>query len=395
MSFTRRDFTIGVASSAATLCSGFAGELLVGAANAAVVPAVKKTRILFNENPLGPSPLSLSAIESNVSMLSRYPLAEGPRLEMKLRKMYGLSYHEATGELALTPAPTLEGNTDLLLGVGSSEILRSIAWAYGTQEGNMVEANPSYSAVGDATGAMPGARLERRIVPLNEAGRVSASEMIKAIDAETKLVVVCNPNNPTGTSIPLSEIESIADAMPKESLLLVDEAYIEFLPNAEKVSAIELAKNRDNVLVVRTFSKIYGMAGLRVGYGVGAISVIQKIKPYMLGRLSMSMAGVLAAEAGLDDVKHIARTRELYQKTNEMWERCFHDAGWKMTPSDVGFCWVDVGHDAAPLVSFLAESGVLICSGMRWNLPNHVRISMGTESENDQLLRGVGAYKLA
>ncbi len=395
MPVTRRGFTLGVASSAATLCSGFAGELFLGAAHAAGNANPKKTRILFNENPLGPSPLALSAIESHASMLSRYPLSEGPRLEMKLRKMHGMSYRDATGELSLVPAPALQGNTDLLLGVGSSEILRSIAWAFGTQEGNLVEANPSYSALGDAVETMPGTKLERRIVPLNESGRVSTAGMIQAIDSNTKLVVVCNPNNPTGTSIPLSEIESLADAIPKDALLLVDEAYIEFLPNGDKVSAMELAKNRDNVLVARTFSKIYGLAGLRVGYAVASTSVISKIKPFMLGRLSMSMAGVLAAEAALDDTRHIAQTKELHQKTNELWQRGFHDAGWKMTPSDVGFCWVDLGHGCAPLVSFLADRGVLICSGMRWELPNYVRISMGTDSENDQLLSGIRAFKKA
>lgn len=393
MPVTRRGFTLGVASSAATLCSGFAGELLLGAAHAGGNANPKKTRILFNENPLGPSPLSLAAIESHANMLSRYPLSEGPRLEMKLRKMHGMSYRDATGELSLVPAPPLEGKTDLLLGVGSSEILRSIAWAFGTQKGNLVEANPSYSALGDAVATMPGAQLERRIIPLNESGRVSTSGMIQAIDSSTKLVVVCNPNNPTGTSIPLSEIESLADAIPKDALLLVDEAYVEFLPNGDRVSAMELAKNRDNVLVARTFSKIHGLAGLRVGYAVASTSVISKIKPFMLGRLSMSMAGILAAEAALDDTRHIAHTKELHQKTNELWQRGFRDAGWKMTPSDVGFCWVDLGHDCAPLVSFLADRGVLICSGMRWELPNYVRISMGTDSENDQLLSGIRAFK--
>jgi histidinol-phosphate aminotransferase len=393
MPVSRRDFAIGVSASTAWLCSGFAGELLGAHPEAAKLSGSKKARILFNENPLGPSPLSLSAIESSASMLGRYPLSEGPRLEMKLRKMHGLSYHEASGELSLGPPPPLEGTTDLLLGIGSSEILKSIAWAYSSQAGNIVEAHPSYSAVGDSAAAIPGNKIERRIIPLNAQNRVDITSMIQAISADTKVVVICNPNNPTGTTIPLSQIEAIADATPKTALLLVDEAYIEFLPHAEKISAMELAKTRENVLVARTFSKIYGLAGLRVGYAVASTEVISRIKPFMLGRLSMGMAGVLAAEAALDDKQHIAKTRALHQKTQEQWERGFRAAGWKMTASDVGFCWVDLEQDSTPLISFLAERNVLISGGKRWNLPNCVRISMGTELENDQLMAGVRDFK--
>ena len=178
-------------------------------------------------------------------------------------------------------------------------------------------------------------------------------------------------------------------------MLLVDEAYIEFLPHADRVSAVELAKTRRNVLVARTFSKIFGLAGLRIGYGLGATAIIDRLRPFMLGQLSLSMAGVLAAEASMDDQQHIAKTRTLHQKTLELWGRGFREAGWNMTSSEACFCWVDVGQDAAPLVSFLAERGVLISGGRRWKLPKNVRISMGTEEENDRLIAGLKAFRKA
>ena len=390
MDISRRGFAAGVSASTAFLCSGFLGELRAAVASTA---GSKKARILFNENPLGPSPLSLSAIESSASILGRYPLSEGPRLEMKLRKLHGLSYVDLSGELSLSPPQTLEGNSDLLLGVGSSEILKAVAWAYGSKTGNIVEAHPSYSAVGDVAVELPGSQIQRRIIPLDAANRVDTAAMIRAIDSQTKIVVICNPNNPTGTTIPLSQIEAIADSTPKDTLLLVDEAYIEFLPHAEKVSAMELAKTRPNVLVARTFSKIYGLAGLRVGYGIGSSDIIRRLKPFMLGRLSMGMAGVLAAEAALDDENHTSKTLDLHRKTLELWQQGFRLVGWKMTASDTCFCWVDVGQDSTPLVSFLAQRNVLVCSGKRWNLPNFVRVSMGTVEENAELMAGVQAFR--
>ncbi len=393
MQCSRRGFvTAGVSASAAIALSNFAGEIRANAMGCRS-ESLKPTRILFNENPLGPSPLALSAIESAASMLGRYSLSEGPRLEMKLRKMHGLSYVEAPTELSLGPKPKPEGENDLLLGIGSSEILKAVAWAYGSQAGNMVEAYPSYSAVGDAAIEIPGTQIQRKIVSLDGENRYNTQAILAAIDKQTKIVVVCNPNNPTGTTIPLSQIVSIADAIPQDALLLVDEAYIEFLPHAEKVSAVGLAKSRSNVLVARTFSKIFGLAGLRVGYGLGSTKVIERLRPFMLGQLSMSMAGVVAAEAAMADSQHMAKTLALHRKTLEQWERGFKQAGWKMTPSDACFCWVDLGQDAAPLVSFLAERGVLISGGRRWKLPNCVRISMGTEDENERLMEGLTAFR--
>lgn len=395
MQCSRRGFVAaGVSASTALVVSNFAGEIRANTFGAAAF-ASKKARILFNENPLGPSPLALAAIESSASMLGRYPLSEGPRLEMKLRKLHGLSYREASSELSLGPKTKLEGDSDLLLGIGSSEILKAVAWAYGSQTGNIVEAYPSYSAVGDAVTEIPGSQVQRKVVPLDNANRFDTEAILKAIDKETKVVVVCNPNNPTGTTIPLSQIVAMADAIPKDALLLVDEAYIEFLPHADKVSAVELAKTRKNVLVARTFSKVFGLAGLRIGYGLGSMEVITKLRPFMLGQLSLSMAGVLAAEASMDDSQHMAKTLALHQKTLEQWGRGFKAAGWKMTPSEACFCWVDVGQDATTLVNFLAERGVLISGGRRWKLPNCVRISMGTEEENDRLMEGVKAFRKA
>ena len=398
MQATRRNFIAGLSTAGSALAlSGFLGELRT---HARELPATedshatsKPARILFNENPLGPSPRAIAAVQQAAAMWGRYPLGESPILETKLRKLHGLPFNETAPGLSLTRAASPQGDTDLLLGIGSSEILKAIAWAYCSSGGNVVEAHPGYSAVGAEAEELPNSTATRRMIPLDAHNGIDVPAMLAAIDADTKVIVVCNPNNPTGSTITLSQIEQLADATPADALLLVDEAYIEFLPDEKTISAIELAKSRKNVLVARTFSKIYGLAGLRVGYGLAATPVIEKLRPYMLGGLSLSMTGVVAATAAMDDHEHLEATRNLNLKIQDSWQREFPRLGWKMSPSSACFGWVDIGSDCRPLVQFLASRNVLISGGGRWNLPNCVRISIGTEEENNRLLAAAKAFK--
>lgn len=389
MPVSRRTFVSGVSSAASLAFCGLAGELRAHAGDAEASPIA---RILFNENPLGPSAKALAALTGNEMQFARYPLGENIKFGMKLRKLNGLPYAEVGPGLSLRAPEPPEGPMDLVLGVGSSEILRAAAWAYCSQGGNVVEAYPGYSAIGSTASQIPGAKVERKMVPLNASNCLDTKSMIAAIDSSTKIVVICNPNNPTGTTIPLSEIEAIANAAPKDALIFVDEAYIEFVEDDSTASALEFAKTRDNVLVARTFSKIYGLAGLRVGYGISSKPVIESLKPYLLGGLAFNMPGILAASAALDDQSHIEATQKLKRSTHENWSRAFKSFGWKLTPSVTSFCWLDVGNDCTPLVDFLAARNVLISGGQRWDLPNFVRISMGTEEENDRLVTGMRAF---
>ncbi|MFN3192713.1 MAG: pyridoxal phosphate-dependent aminotransferase [Aureliella sp.] len=392
MPVSRRSFVSGVSSAASLAFCGLAGEVRAHAAEAVGVTD-PVARILFNENPLGPSPKALRALSGKGMQFARYPLGEGAKLAMKLRKLNGLPYAEPRPGLSLRPPETPDGPMDLVVGVGSSEILNAAAWAYCSQSvGNVVEAYPGYSAVGSAASRIPGAQIERKLVPLDSNHCLDAKAMIDAIDNNTRIVVICNPNNPTGTTIPLSDIEAIANAAPKDALVFVDEAYIEFTEDGAGSSALDFAKTKQNVLIARTFSKIYGLAGLRVGYGISSKAVIENLKQYMLGGLAHNMPGILAALAAVDDVDHIAATQTLKEKTHETWGRAFKKFGWKMPSTVTSFCWVDVGYDCSELVAFLAKRNVLISGGQRWVLPNYVRISMGTEEENDRLVAGARAF---
>lgn len=388
MSFTRRELIASIP--AGLLFAGLSGELLAQQSLDEKRPA----RILFNENPLGPSPKALSAIEAATNDLSRYPLGQTPRLERKLKKRFGLPTEETEGGgLSLKPASTNLGTHDLVLGVGSSEILRAAAWAYCSDGGTIVEGYPSYAAIGNDASRIPGVIVKREMIPLDEKSRLNVPAMIDAIDDSTKIVVICNPNNPTGTIISQNEIRSIAEATPDDALVFVDEAYIEFLgDSASSTSAVELALQSKNVMVSRTFSKIYGMAGLRLGYGISSNEVVQRLRPYMLGTLSLNMAGVQGAMAAINDDGHVRKTIELNRLVHDQWRRTFKQIGWTMADSSACFCWVDTGEDCTKLVSFLANRGVLISGGQRWNLPNYVRVSTGTEDENARFIEGIRAF---
>lgn len=394
MTVSRRTFVSGVSTAASLAAAGFLGELRTEAAEEKTTE-VAPARILFNENPLGPSPKALSAISNAAQQFARYPLGKSKVLEMRLRELNGLPFATPEPGLSLRPAPAPEGTHGLLLGVGSSEILKAAAWAYCSTEGSVVEPYPSYAAIGNAASSIPGAKIERRMVPLNSENCIDVQATIDAIDSSTKMLVICNPNNPTGTTIPAEQIEAMANAAPKDALVFIDEAYIEFADGGTKSSALDFAKTRSNVIIARTFSKIYGLAGLRVGYGIGHQSIMDRLKPYMLGGLSHSMPGILGAIAAVDDDAHLSESLAHNEKIHATWKKSFHDLGWKMTPSVTCFCWLDVGHDCASLVGFLRDRGVLISGGQRWELPNCVRISTGTEEENDRLLAGMKAYKAA
>ncbi|MEO1528602.1 MAG: histidinol-phosphate transaminase [Planctomycetota bacterium] len=389
MPLNRRAFAGGVFASP-FLFSGLAGELR--AAEGAAPSKLKPARILFNENPLGPSPKAIEALAADPLQFARYPLSESFALAMRLREKVGLPFVEPGKELSLRSPELPPGDTELVLGVGSSELLHASVWAFASSGGNIVEPYPSYAAVGGEAARMPGSRIERRMIPLTSENGLDVSAMLKAIDNDTKIVVVCNPNNPTGSVISLDQVAQICEAAPSDALVLVDEAYIEFVENASEVSALEIAKSKPNVLVARTFSKIYGLAGLRLGYGIGSTALMDRLKPHMLGRLSMNMPAILAATAALEDEQHLEKTLTLTREIHESWRTTFPKFGYKMTPSITCFGWVDLGFDCAPLVKFLAERGVLISGGQRWDLPNCVRISIGTLEENDRLLSGMKAF---
>jgi histidinol-phosphate aminotransferase len=206
---------------------------------------------------------------------------------------------------------------------------------------------------------------------------------------------LCNPNNPTGTALKSDAVKWLADNIPEDVLLFADEAYIEYLDDPTEHSVVELAKTRPNVLVTRTFSKLYGLAGLRMGYGIGHRQVIRRLQPHLIGQMGINLAALLAADAALGDKQHQADSLALRRRTVARWSEEFPALDIKMAPTQVAMCWVDLGANARPFVNFLAQRQIQVSHGSRWNMPNFVRISMGTDAEMERLSAAAKAYRKA
>jgi len=397
---SRRRFIGNVSVSVAGAAAVWASEMRVShaapfplTAEDAPAASAAPARILFNENPLGPSPKALEALRDGLRAGNLYPFTHSSRLEMKLRALHGLTTTEVPAVPTLGARLQAGGDADLVLGVGSSELLKAVARAFAAGKQNVVESHPSYAGAGAEAAGMPGATAQRIMIPLDANGRNDLQRMKDAVTAGTGIVILCNPNNPTGTVHKHDDVKWLADQIPENVLLFVDEAYMEYLDKPADYSVVDLAKTRPNVMVARTFSKLYGLAGLRIGYGIGHRNVIRKIEPHMIGQMGANLAALLAAEAALDDKEHAKNALALRKRTLDRWQKEFPALGFEMAPTEVAFCWVDLGANARPFVNFLAQRNIQISHGSRWNLPNCVRISMGTDAEMERLSAAAKAYR--
>jgi len=327
-------------------------------------------KLASNENPLGPSRLGLAAMRQTLKQVNLYPDGNAFYLKQKL-----------AGKLGVTPA-------NLILGNGSNEVIEFIGHALLGGGGVAATAEVVVSqycfAVYPIVTALFGAKLV--VVPAkNHAHDLDA--MLAAITPNTRIVFVANPNNPTGTTASREELARFINAVPANVLLALDEAYIEFLN--EPLDLLPEIRNGDkpNLLLMRTFSKIYGLAGLRIGYGIGHpdfIAALEKIRqPFNIN--SVAQAGALAA---LDDTKHVEKTRKVNARGLRLYARTFRKLGLEFVPSQANFILVHVG-DGQRVFGELQKLGVIVRPMGGYQLPEWVRISIGTPKENKRCLEAL------
>ncbi|WP_287130074.1 histidinol-phosphate transaminase, partial [Candidatus Cyanaurora vandensis] len=330
-------------------------------------------QILYNENPLGPSPRAIQAATTALAGTNRYPMMETVGLIRQLHNLHQLPFAapQDAGNLGALFAALAQ--SQILLGVGSTELLRAVALAYGMAGGEFVEATPAYGEIGSAVEDML-PQVKRVLVPLLDY-RHDLSAMARAITPQTRLVVVTNPNNPTGTAVSHSDLTRLADRLGPQALLLVDEAYLDFATDPGVKSAVDLALSRPNVLVTRTFSKVHGLAGLRVGYAVGSLPVIRKVRAFTMGLIASNSPAMAAATAALKDQAHLDNSRQLAIQARAQLMLQLPKFGITPVPSQANFVWAKTQGDCTALVKRLSEQGVLIAGGQRWDVPNHIRIS--------------------
>jgi histidinol-phosphate aminotransferase len=332
------------------------------------LPANEIIKLASNENPLGPSPAALAAMQKVLANLNLYPDGNAFYLKQKLAEKLGIA-----------PA-------NLVLGNGSNEIIEFVGHAYFAPSVDVVVSQFCF-AIYPLVAKMMGANVIT--VPAKKHGH-DLPAMLQAITPRTRVVFVANPNNPTGTLAPREEVVQFVNDVPDHVLLVMDEAYIEFLDDpVDLVSLVRLGA-RENLLLMRTFSKIFGLAGLRIGYGIGhpdLVATLEKIRqPFNIN--SIAQAGALAA---LDDAEHMRKTRENNARGLDFFYRAFRDLKLECVPSSANFILVRVG-EGQRVFEAMQKQGVIVRPMGGYQLPEWIRISIGTPKENE---RGLKALKIA
>jgi histidinol-phosphate aminotransferase len=359
---TRRQFTSALgAGLGATIVDGSFGARRAEAAGpanpAAAVPA-DAVLINSNENPYGPAASALDAMTRSETVAARYPDAAEELLVEAIARLHGVE------------------PTRVVLGCGSGEVLQMADMAFLGPGKKVVVAEPTFEAV---LGYAKVTKAEPVKVPLTADFRHDLPRMAAACDAGTGLVYVCNPNNPTGTIVTKDELAFFLERVPRSVVVLVDEAYHHFVDDARYASAFEWMSRAPNVVVVRTFSKVYGMAGMRLGYAVASKENADALRAH--AAWSNANAAVLAAAlVSLADADHVPRQRTINRETRDWLCRELERDGRRYIPSHANFLMIDVGGDVAPLIDAFRARRVFV--GRKFpSLPNWLRVSMGTRPE--------------
>ena len=325
-------------------------------------------KLASNENPLGPSEKVTQAIKDNIAELSRYPDGNGFALKAALAEKYAVASEQIT------------------LGNGSNEILELLARTFLTPEHEVIfsqHAFAVYPIVTQSVGAIA------KVIPAVDYGH-DLTAMLAAITDKTRLIFIANPNNPTGTYLTADALNSFLAAVPEQCVCVLDEAYYEYVAEADYPDSVAWLEQYPNLIITRTFSKAYGLAGLRIGYGLSSPAMADLLnrvrQPFNNNALAL-----VAAEAALNDSDYLQATIALNKTGMQQLITSFDEMGLAWIPSVGNFIAVDLKREAASINTALLHKGVIVRPVANYELPNHLRISIGTEVENNLFIEALKA----
>jgi histidinol-phosphate aminotransferase len=321
----------------------------------------RPVKLASNENPLGPSPLALEAIRETGN-LARYPDGNGTALKLKLAARHGVEASCIT------------------LGNGSNDVLEFITRAFVNPGEEVIFGRHAFAVYPLATLAVGGVPVK---TPARNWGN-DLDAMRDAITDRSKVIFIANPNNPTGTWLTEAELRPFLDAIPDNIIVVIDEAYAEYV-TAEKYpgypDCTQWLADYSNLVVTRTFSKIYGLAGLRVGYGVSSAQIADYLnrvrQPFNVNSLALK-----AAEVALDDESHIHASRKINDDGMVYLEQACRQRGLEFIPSAGNFLAIDFARSADSLFKAMMQHGVIVRPVANYEMPNFLRVTIGTEDEN-------------
>jgi histidinol-phosphate aminotransferase len=327
-------------------------------------------KLASNENPLGASPLAIAAAQKALAASNRYPDGSGFYLREALAKKHG------------TPVESI------ILGGGSTELIdlsARIALVPGDCGVTSYGSFPLYYIAIRATGA---SFLD---VPMRDY-QFDLEAIARDLPEETKLIFLANPNNPTGTMFSADNLDTFLARVPEHILVVLDEAYYDYVDDPNYSRSIDIVRGGRNLLVLRTFSKVYGLAGLRIGYGIGPAALLAEMNK-IRGPFNTSGVAQAAALAALDDTEHVRRSVESNRAGLAQLASGLHSLKIKFVPSVANFLLVIFGTDTEPLVEELLKHGVIV-RPMRWmGFPTALRVTVGTHEENEKFLRALAEVR--
>ncbi|MEX6502144.1 histidinol-phosphate transaminase [Pseudomonas zhanjiangensis] len=323
-------------------------------------------KLASNENPLGPSPKVVEAIRGELAELTRYPDGNGFALKSRLAERYGVTPQQVT------------------LGNGSNDILELVARAYLAPGFNAVFSEHAFAVYPIATQA---AGAQGKVVPAKDFGHDLAA-MLAAIDADTRVVFIANPNNPTGTWFGPQALSDFLAAVPERVLVVLDEAYIEYAEGGELPDGLDYLARYPNLLVSRTFSKAYGLAALRIGYAISSAQIADVLnrvrQPFNVNSLALA-----AACAALDDTEYLAKSRQLNDAGMAQLEAGCRALGLGWIASKGNFIAIDFARDTTAINQALLREGVIVRPVAGYGMPNYLRVSIGLPEENARFLKAL------
>ncbi|WP_044748062.1 histidinol-phosphate transaminase [Bacillus alveayuensis] len=328
----------------------------------------KVIKLASNENPYGFSPKAKEAILQSINHLEIYPDGYSRALREKLAEHLGVK------------------ETQIIFGNGSDEVVQIICRAFLEAGTNTVMAAPTFpqyrhNAVIE--------NAEIREIPLID-GNHDLESMLQAIDEHTRVVWICNPNNPTGTYVGEQALLSFLENVPKHVLVVVDEAYYEYVKAEDYPQTVPLLNKYDNLMILRTFSKAYGLAGLRIGYGIASETLIRQMESAR-EPFNTSVLAQAAALAALDDQQFINDCAEKNKQGLKQFYRFCDEHSLKYYYSEGNFILIDFGIEGNEVFQYLLERGIIVRSGNALGFPTSVRITIGTESQNEEVLAALTA----
>jgi len=327
----------------------------------------KVIKLASNENPLGSSPKATEAVAKWAANMAIYPDGNCTELRNALAKKLNLKPEQ------------------FLFGAGTDQILELIAQTFVNPEDNTISAHPSFSRYETVTRIMDG---EFITVPLDKDYRFDLDGILSHVGKKTRIVWICNPNNPTGTIITSKELDCFLEKIPRDVLVVLDEAYYEYARGGDYPESLNLLDKYDNIIILRTFSKIYGLAGLRIGYAISnedTIGYINRVR----GPFNVNAAAQLAAVAALEDQDFLMKSLENNNKGKQYLYKAFDEMGLDYIPTYTNFIMVNVKTDSKQLFVDLLKKGVIIRSGDIFGMDNWIRVTIGTLEENEIFIQAL------